>query len=437
MTGSPNELMQERDSARQPAGLSGWSRVQDPVPWVAGLFSATVLLQRIAVPGLPISVTVPLAVAWIVIMCALGVGELNRTRLLVWLFAAGISGLLMAGQVLLVARPHISFNSWALWVVTWLPVVVQLRDRDRQTYLRFVRAIAGIGVGLAALSLSFIGLQLVGVPPHDWLAFVLPPNLLVDGYNTSYPVAYGSAIYKSNGWISLEPSFMSFFLGVAFACALLGRVGLPSVLLVLAGLLSTMAGSGLAVVAVFLAVLLVQGQAYMVRRYALPVTVAVAIFATTTFGQALFSRVTEFGSGNSSTALRVIEPYPELWPYWIADPAGIFLGHGAGASADIVESLGVDGLLVPNIAKVLFDYGLIGGISLLALMVVTFLRSPSLALAIALAASMFLLQGAAQPLAICCIMLTAFWSPAQAVITHRPQLRTSRRDQPRIRTFAR
>jgi hypothetical protein len=430
------ELMQERDSARQPAGLSGWSRVQDAVPWVAGLFLATVLLQRIAVPGLPISVTVPLAVTWIVIVCALGVGELNRTRLLVWLFAAGISGLLMAGQVLLVARPHISFNSWALWVVTWLPVVVQLRDRDRQTYLRFVRAIAGIGVGLAALSLSFVGLQLAGVRYFDWLDFVLPPNLLVEGYNTTYPVAYGSAIYKSNGWISLEPSFMSFFLGVAFACALLGRVGLPSVMLLLAGLLSTMAGSGLAVAAVFLAVLLVQGEAYTVRRYALPLTVAVAIFATTTFGQALFSRVTEFGSSNSSTALRVIGPYRELWPYWIADPAGIFLGHGAGASADIVRSIGLDGLLVPNIAKVVFDYGLIGGIPLVALMVVTFLRSPSLALAIALAASMFLLQGAAQPLAICCIMVTAFWSPAQDVLTHRPPLSGLLRDRRRIRTFA-
>jgi hypothetical protein len=367
-------------------------------------------------------VTVPLAVAWIVIVCALGVGELNRTRLLVWLFAAGISGLVMAGQVLFVAQPYISFNSWGLWVVTWLPVVVQMRDRNRQTYLRCIRAIAGIGVGLAALSLSFIGLQLAGVRYHDWLASVLPANLLVDGYNTTYPVVYGSAIYKSNGWISLEPSFMSFFLGVAFACALLGRVGRPSIMLLLAGLLSTMAGSGLAVAAVFLAALILQGQAYTLRRYALPVTVAVAIFATTTLGQALFSRVTEFGSGNSSTALRVIEPYPELWPYWIADPAGIFLGHGAGASADIVESHSVDGLLVPNIAKVVFDYGLIGGVSLLALMVVTFLRSPSLALAIALAASTFLLQGAAQQLAICCIMLTAFWSPAQAVNTHRPWL---------------
>ena len=161
--------MQERPSAGQPVGLASSFRVKDPVPWVAGLFLATILFQRIAVPGLPIPITVPLTMAWMVIVWSLGIVELNRTRLLVWLFAGAISGLVMAGQVLLVARPYISFNSWAFWMMTWVPVVIQLKDRTRQTYLRCARAIAVIGMGLAGLTILFLVIELAGVRYYDWL----------------------------------------------------------------------------------------------------------------------------------------------------------------------------------------------------------------------------------------------------------------------------
>jgi hypothetical protein len=383
---------------------------------VVGLFLATILFQRIAVPGVPIPVTVPLTMAWMVIVWAAGIVELNRTRLLVWLFAGAISGLMMAGQVLVVAAPYISFNSWAFWMVTWLPVVIQLKDRTRRAYLRCAGAIAVVGMGLAVLTILFLVLQLAGVRYYDWLAAFIPGQLLVEGFVTTYPVAYDSPIYKSNGWIALEPSFMSFYLGVSLVCGLLARISLPGVVLLLAGLLSTLAGSGLAVVAVLLGVLVLQGQTYTVRRYAAPVILSTVLFAATNLGRAVFTRVTELGSSNSSTALRAVQPYVELWPYWIADPAGIFLGHGAGSSGDVVRSLGIDGLLVPSIAKVIFDYGLIGGALLIALMATTFLKSPWAAFGFALAASMFFLQAAAQPLVICCILLTAIWAPAAQTV---------------------
>ena len=197
-------------------------------------------------------------------------------------------------------------------------------------------------------------------------------------------------------------------------------MSIPVIVLLLAGLLSTLAGSGLALIAVLFGVLIFQRQSEMVRRYALPLILMTVLFGVTNLGRSLFTRVTELGSSNSSTALRTVQPYIELWPYWIADPAAIFLGHGAGSSADVVKGLGLVGLLVPSIAKVIFDYGLIGGALLIALMVVTFLKSPSSALAFTLAASMFFLQAAAQPLVICCILVTAIWAPA----VHSPNVRS-------------
>ena len=215
-------------------------------------------------------------------------------------------------------------------MVTWLPIVIEVKNRTRQTYLRCARAIAVIGMGLAVLSILFLAIQLAGVRYYDWLAAFIPGGLLVDGFVTTYPVAWDSPIYKSNGWIALEPSFMSFYLGMSLVCGMLARVSLAGVLLLMSGLLSTLAGSGLALVAVLVGVLILQGQTYMVRRYAVPMILTTALFAATNLGRALFSRVTEFGSSNSSTALRAVQPYVELWPYWIADPPGIFLGPWRG-----------------------------------------------------------------------------------------------------------
>jgi hypothetical protein len=60
----------------------------------------------------------------------------------------------------------------------------------------------------------------------------------------------------------------------------------------------------------------------------------------------------------------------------------------------------------------LFDYGLIGGSGLIAVMVVTYLRSPEPVFAFSIAVSMFVLQSASQPLVIIAVMMFAFWSPA-------------------------
>ena len=74
--------------------------------------------------------------------------------------------------------------------------------------------------------------------------------------------------------------------------------------------------------------------------------------------------------------------------------------------------MAIDGLMVPSTAKVLFDYGLVGGTGLIILMIFTYVRSPEPLFALSLAASMFVLQTASQPLVICPIMLLAIWSPA-------------------------
>jgi hypothetical protein len=394
-----------RSAERQPAA-------PDPAVWITVLFVLTYLLQRISLPGISIPVTVPIAGLWMGLAFLRGLVTIDPRRFLIWCLAAALSGAMVLPQLILVASPYVSSNSWALWMVVWLPLVVRLRDRSRVQYLRTLRAIAHTGLGLAVLSITFLISQLLGVRYYDWLAEVVPDNLLVHGYVISYPITYGSEIYKSNGWVALEPSFLSFMIAICLVGALVTQLSVVKVLVLLAGLLSTVAGSGMAVLAGYLVCLLVVGRIGNLRRYALPALLVIGGFATTVFGQAVSERVLEFGASRSSTSLRAIEPYIQLWPYWIDDPVSVVIGQGPGSSAEIVRGLGIAGLLVPSTAKVLFDYGLVGGTGLILLMIYTYVRSPEPLFALSMAASMFVLQSASQPLVICSIMLFAFWAPA-------------------------
>jgi hypothetical protein len=391
-----------------PAG----DRTRDPAVWVTVLFVLTFLLQRISLPSISIPVTVPVTLIWLGLAWLRGVVAIDPRRLLVWLAAAGISGAMVLPQLLLVPSPYVSFNSWALWIVIWLPLVVRLRIRSRIDYLRTLRAVAHAGVGIAVLSLLFTLIQLLGARYVDWLAEFVPNPLLVHDYVISYPIAYGSPLYKSNAWLALEPSFLSFMIGACVVAALNVRLSVLKVLILIAGLLSTVAGSGLAVLGGYLLGLIVVGRIAALRKYVVPVALLIMGFATTAFAEALTRRVFEASDSRSSTALRATEPYVQLWPRWIGDPIGMLVGQGAGSSAEIVRGLPVEGLLVPSVAKVIFDYGLVGGAALIILMISTYLRSPDPLFALTLAASMFVLQSASQPLVICSIMLVSLWSPA-------------------------
>ena len=383
----------------------------DPVPWVVGLFAANFVLQRFSIPNLNIPIITPLVLGWLALLLWAGVAEINARRLVLWLLASSVSGSLVILQVLFVSSPFVSANSWAFWVVIWLPLVLHFRDRRRQTFERSMRGVANVGLGIGALSIVFMATQLIGVSYRDWLSEMVPPDLLIGYFNTSYPVAYGSALYKSNAWLALEPSFLSFTLGVCLVAAVIVRLHWAKAMVIFIGMAASAAGSGFAVVVAFIILSLLFGQGRRLRPYAVPGIVIGVLLASTLVGEAILARVTEAGASRSSTSLRAIEAYVRLWPDWTADPLTVILGRGPGSSAWVVSNLGVDGMLVPNPAKVLFDYGIFGGTLLLLVMVSAFIRTPEPALAWALAASMFTIQTAAPGLVVCVLLTASLWAP--------------------------
>lgn len=383
----------------------------DPVTWVTWLFVLNFGLQRLSLPGISIPVTVPLTVLWLFAGWRLGVLAIEPRRTFLWLLAAGASAFVVLPQTLLVNQLYISVNSWMFWIVIWLPACFMIVDRSQETFQRALRSVANIGVWLGALSSSFILLQLIGVPYRDIVADIVPAQFLVAGFNTAYPFFYDSPMIKSNGWLALEPSFMSFTLGLCILAGLLCGARTWKVAVAAIGMMCTVAGSGFAIVLVGLIVMLVLKQGRLLKRYLLPGLVIGAITAPTQIGQLIVARMSEGSSSNSSTALRTFEPYLYLFPRWVDSFARVWFGGGAGSSRGIVEGSGVDGLLVPTVAKVFYDYGLIAGALLLFVVLTAYVRTPEPAIGYAVLASMLIIQPPAQPLMIPAFLLATLWAP--------------------------
>lgn len=389
------------------------SRREDPVLWLTILFAASFLTMRVAlVPNSAISVTTALVLAWSYLAWRHGILTLEPRRLGLWLAAAGASALAPIAQFPLVSGASSSLSSWALWNVLWLPTIFRLVDADRSNFLRTCRAIGWCGFGIAVLSLAFLGFLAAGVPYRDYFAEYFPRQFQVVGFSTTVPITWGNPIHKSNAWLALEPSFVSFWLGAALIAALIARHRWWVSVTILLGIFSSFAGSGLALLAMAAVVVILSGQTL---RYARSLGAGIGLFLAaylTPIGTLVFSRVDEVTQGQSSTALRATLPYEQLLPEFFRSVPGVIFGYGAGSSRQVVEGTSMLGLLVPNPVKLIFDYGLLAGVLLLLAMVVAHLGSPAPAIAIPILASFLFLQAATQPMITVLLILATWWAPS-------------------------
>jgi hypothetical protein len=217
---------------------------------------------------------------------------------------------------------------------------------------------AVVGVGL------FAG-QYVGLPYRDYFTDVVPEAFVQQGYVTAYPIEYLSPIYRSNGVVFLEASFYSLFLALGLLVTIyLGRSVLASGVLACA-MIVTLSGNGMVVlIPGIVALLLDPHHRRRLARLVVPVVLAVLLAANTPLGATFVSRTTEVQYGNSSTSLRLVQPYQRLIPPATGTVDDLLLGHGPG-SADVYyqENLPAEetiGLLTPFLPKVLYEYGALG-----------------------------------------------------------------------------
>jgi len=109
----------------------------------------------------------------------------------------------------------------------------------------------------------------------------------------------------------------------------------------------------------------------------------------------------------------VVDPYVELWPRWIVDSVTPLLGLGPGSSQREVKGSGTLGLLVPNPAKIFFDYGLIVGLVLAAFLIYVHLDSPSPSLSFTFFFSLWTVQASTTSMVLAAnvLIVATLWSP--------------------------
>jgi hypothetical protein len=203
--------------------------------------------------------------------------------------------------------------------------------------------------GLIQLAGQFVAGGLFIDPIHQ-----LPSSLLLDGYNTTYPIAWGQQLLKPNGMFLLEPSFFSqiIALGLLSEMVFFQRKGL--MILFVVGLGASFSGTGLLMV---LPALLFIGSARMIFGFAaLALLLAGAIFALG-YGDIYMARATETGDSNSSGSMRFVTPYQEMWDGWEGKTSDFLFGKGAGVSQHM--STGADANFGP-VSKVGVEYGVLG-----------------------------------------------------------------------------
>ena len=180
---------------------------------------------------------------------------------------------------------------------------------------------------------------------------------------TSYPIVYGSDLFKSNAYFFLEASFLSQFLALAIIIELsLFRRIVPLAVL-MAALATTFSGTGAMLIAVVFPVLFLRYWTN-VRVVSLGLIAVLALGAAIVARPELLARVSEFGGHDNSATARFIEPYVMLARDSFSDAGSFFLGYGAGAADRLVTSS--DALVnFSAVPKAIIEYGFVGGFSLL------------------------------------------------------------------------
>ncbi len=362
------------------------------------LFALGVLTQRFALPlgasQLPVAFLIYWAtVFWVGLQ---GIAAPTKTMSV----AIGLAfGAALSCTMLSVGVPQITSLGYlvALYVPLALGPTRAIGPQHMRGAARFYIAMM-MGFGLLAI-LQFVSQRFLHMPYMDPFD-KLPKAIVMQGYLTSYPITYGSDLFKSNGYFFLEASFLSQFLGLAVIIELsLFRRIVPLAVL-MAALATTFSGTGAMLVAVVFPVLFLRYWTNL-RVILLGLIAVMALGGAIIARPELLARVAEFGGHDNSATARFIVPYVMMARDSFGDAASFFLGHGAGAADRLVTS--ADSLVnFSAVPKAIIEYGFLGGFPLLLVigLRVAFSGQPG-TIAMALIVTHYFLSGALlQPLSV-------------------------------------
>jgi hypothetical protein len=206
--------------------------------------------------------------------------------------------------------------------------------------------------------------------PFDTL---LPSNILVEGYRTIAPLAYGSPLRKSNGLFFLEPSHFSQCIALAVIIEIRYFRRWRFLLAYIAGLVVAFSGTGLVLLGLFLSFTMFRMNVRLLLGIVSGSIVGATAVLLSPWGSYFTDRISEFQDPGASGFARFISPFHLIYDYMLSNPQKLLLGLGPGSLTQYLEKpwyLAHD----PTWIKVYFEYGLIGGTMFLVFVLHCLLR---------------------------------------------------------------
>jgi hypothetical protein len=265
------------------------------------------------------------------------------------------------------------------------------------------RAFGIVAVVIAALGVAQFLIQfLLSTAATFPIETFVPPEWRTQRYNNVIPLHWGATVYKANGVVMLEPSDFSQLCAIGIINELANeltnelrkKARLIRLAVLGAGLLTSYSGTGLVVLAVALPAFVMLQRRWSVILYGMLAVSLLMIFAEPLHLDVISSRAHEFESSDSSGYARFV-----AWRHLFAarvwtDPVATWLGHGAGAFAAASVEYGAAEMVF---SKILFEFGLLGGVTYFAFILWCLMRAPvPLAVRIAVAVAYFM-NGAYSP----------------------------------------
>lgn len=323
----------------------------------AGVFSM-IFLQRFAVNlgGFPVQAVLISVLGLMAYLAWRGAARLDSVRL------AGFLGLtcVLALQGFITAGGGLTSLGLLLVMYSLATFVISM---SYATYVSLLSRFQLMMVIAAAMGITQFFAQFV-IPGDYLFSFhhFVPADLLVPRYNTVIPVQKGSLLFKSNGFVFIEPSTFSQFLAVAIIVELaVFRTGWRLALFSLAYLF-TYSGTGLIVLAATLPFFL--GSLRLRHFFAGGLAIAVVLLlAGPIFDLGVFlDRANSFDNQHSSAFARFVGPWLLIRDIQMDNPVAMFFGFGPGSVERLIDATTID-FHDPTWAKLVLEYGLVGALA--------------------------------------------------------------------------
>jgi hypothetical protein len=338
---------------------------------VCAILSVTVF-QKLAIPGSDRILWLSQALLLLVVL----VGLARKAFIIAeQVTVASYLGLIFFVLVTILLKPdaNISLSSLALLVVAHAIYLVRF-DGDESIRTSIETAFLRVCLLLAGLGFIQFGLQfIVGTRFAFFIDYYFPAELVIKGYNNLNAVKYGSSIFKSNAFVLVEPASLNQLLALGLLVNFLRRGAASHTCLLLAGIVVTFSGTGLIVLFALLPSLLVsQGRFFTLAAAAL--LLVIVYHNSSELGLEIFiSRSAEISSPGSSGYARFVSGGLLLRDHIFDGGLTQFIGRGPGTVREFASEYPFD-IFTPTVVRVIYEYGLVGGLYYLWFMTRLILR---------------------------------------------------------------